>query len=326
MDLIKEISKEKLVIMVTHNPELAEKYSTRIVRLLDGVINDDSNPCSDEEEEKELIKNEDAQIKEKAKMSFWTAFKLSGRNLLSKFKRTLMVGLAGSIGIIGVSLVLALSSGISGYIDDMQEDMLSGNPITISEQAYDLNAMMGSLSTFEQAEIVVKNGFVGINSMLELLAKRAETMNSIMVTNEINEDYINYIKAMPKEYVEDISYGYGIDVSNNIYTDFASEKGGDVQKTSLTAIRQIYKALLSETEFKEAVSAISTLSQPISQSLSSEEYILSQYKLLDGKMATEKNEIMIVIDKNSLITDLTLAQLGYYSQDEFLNMAFKALI
>lgn len=81
---------------------MQEKYSTRIVRLLDGVINDDSNPCSDEEEEKELIKNEDAQIKEKAKMSFWTAFKLSGRNLLSKFKRTLMVGLAGSIGIIGV--------------------------------------------------------------------------------------------------------------------------------------------------------------------------------------------------------------------------------
>lgn len=324
MDLIKEISKEKLVIMVTHNPELAEKYSTRIVRLLDGIINDDSNPCSNEEEEKELTRNDDLEVTEKAKMSFWTAFKLSSRNLLSKFKRTLMVGLAGSIGIIGVSLVLALSSGISGYIDDMQEDMLSGNPITITEQAYDLNAMIGSLSNFEQAEIVVKNGFVGINSMLELLAKRAETMNSIMVTNEINEDYVNYIKAMPKEYVEDISYGYGIDISNNIYTDFASKKGGDAQKTSLTAIKQIYKALLSETEFKEAVSAISTLSQPISQSLSSEEYILSQYKLLNGKMATEKNEIMIVIDKNSLITDLTLAQLGYYSQDEFLNMAFKA--
>ena len=324
MDLIKEISKEKLVIMVTHNPELAEKYSTRIVRLLDGIINDDSNPCSDEEEEKELTRNDDLEVTEKAKMSFWTAFKLSSRNLLSKFKRTLMVGLAGSIGIIGVSLVLALSSGISGYIDDMQEDMLSGNPITITEQAYDLNAMIGSLSNFEQAEIVVKNGFVGINSMLELLAKRAETMNSIMVTNEINEDYVNYIKAMPKEYVEDISYGYGIDISNNIYTDFASKKGGDAQKTSLTAIKQIYKALLSETEFKEAVSAISTLSQPITQSLSSEEYILSQYKLLNGKMATEKNEIMIVIDKNSLITDLTLAQLGYYSQDEFLNMAFKA--
>lgn len=324
MDLIKEISKEKLVIMVTHNPELAEKYSTRIVRLLDGIINDDSNPCSDEEEEKELTRNDDLEVTEKAKMSFWTAFKLSSRNLLSKFKRTLMVGLAGSIGIIGVSLVLALSSGISGYIDDMQEDMLSGNPITITEQAYDLNAMIGSLSNFEQAEIVVKNGFVGINSMLELLAKRAETMNSIMVTNEINEDYVNYIKAMPKEYVEDISYGYGIDISNNIYTDFASKKGGDAQKTSLTAIKQIYKDLLSETEFKEAVSAISTLSQPISQSLSSEEYILSQYKLLNGKMATEKNEIMIVIDKNSLITDLTLAQLGYYSQDEFLNMAFKA--
>ena len=101
MDLIKEISKEKLVIMVTHNPELAEKYSTRIVRLLDGIINDDSNPCSDEEEEKELTRNDDLEVTEKAKMSFWTAFKLSSRNLLSKFKRTLMVGLAGSIGIIG---------------------------------------------------------------------------------------------------------------------------------------------------------------------------------------------------------------------------------
>ena len=208
MDLIKEISKEKLVIMVTHNPELAQKYSTRIVKLLDGEVEDDSYPCSEQEEASERenipvssIAGGSTQTKnqEKAKMSFWTAFKLSFRNLLSKFKRTLMVGLAGSIGIIGVSLVLAISTGISNYIDDLQNDMLSGNPITISEQAYDINAMMNSMTNFEKMEIVVNNGFVGVNSMLQTIAKQAETMQSIMVTNQIEKEYIDYLEKMPKD-------------------------------------------------------------------------------------------------------------------------------
>ncbi len=324
MELIKEISNEKLVIMVTHNPSLAEKYSTRIIKLLDGEIQDDSNYCSDKEELNSLSETIDETKVEKAKMSIWTAFKLSGRNLLSKFKRTFMVGLAGSIGIIGVSLVLALSSGISGYIDDLQEDMLSGNPITITEQTYDLNAMMSSITTFEQAEIVIKDGFVSINSMMEMLSKRAETMNSIMVTNEINQNYIDYLNAMPKEYIQNISYGYGIDITNNIYTNFTQESMNKTTSTSLTAIKQIYKSLLLETEFKESASAISTLGQSMSQSIDNEEYLLSQYNLLSGKVAKNANEIMIVVSKDRQITDLTLAQLGYYTEDEFLNLAFKA--
>lgn len=324
MELIKEISNEKLVIMVTHNPSLAEKYSTRIIKLLDGEIQDDSNYCSDKEELNSLSETIDKTKVEKAKMSIWTAFKLSGRNLLSKFKRTFMVGLAGSIGIIGVSLVLALSSGISGYIDDLQEDMLSGNPITITEQTYDLNAMMSSITTLEQAEIVIKDGFVSINSMMEMLSKRAETMNSIMVTNEINQNYIDYLNAMPKEYIQNISYGYGIDITNNIYTNFTQESMNKTTSTSLTAIKQIYKSLLLETEFKESASAISTLGQSMSQSIDNEEYLLSQYNLLSGKVAKNANEIMIVVSKDRQITDLTLAQLGYYTEDEFLNLAFKA--
>lgn len=324
MELIKEISNEKLVIMVTHNPSLAEKYSTRIIKLLDGEIQDDSNYCSDKEELNSLSETIDETKVEKAKMSIWTAFKLSGRNLLSKFKRTFMVGLAGSIGIIGVSLVLALSSGISGYIDDLQEDMLSGNPITITEQTYDLNAMMSSITTLEQAEIVIKDGFVSINSMMEMLSKRAETMNSIMVTNEINQNYIDYLNAMPKEYIQNISYGYGIDITNNIYTNFTQESMNKTTSTSLTAIKQIYKSLLLETEFKESASAISTLGQSMSQSIDNEEYLLSQYNLLSGKVAKNANEIMIVVSKDRQITDLTLAQLGYYTEDEFLNLAFKA--
>lgn len=341
MDLIKEISKEKLVIMVTHNPDLANKYSTRIVNLLDGEIVKDSNPCSDKEEQEELDRIErdrkyleeykvefntknNKKKKEKAKMSYWTAFKLSARNLMSKIKRTLMVGLAGSIGIIGVSCVLAISSGISDFIDDMQEDMLSGNPITITETTYDLNSMMGSMGEMEQTEIVVKEGIVSVNSILETLAKRAETMESIMVSNDITQEYIDYLEAMPKEYLETISYGYGIDVANNIYTSFYDYNGGESKNTSLSVIKTVYSKMLKETEYGEMSSMIATLQEPFSQSLDNEEYILEQYDLKAGKMAEEKDEIMIVISKNSQLSDLTLAQLGYYTQEEFMNMAFKS--
>lgn len=322
MELIKEISKEKLVIMVTHNPEIAEQYSTRIVRLLDGEVSSDSNICENEEEAKDSIKI--SKETEKAKMSLWTSFKLSGRNLLSKFKRTLLVGIAGSIGIIGVSLVLALSSGIRGYIDTLQEDMLSGNPIMITETTYDINSLMSSMTTLEQADIVIKNGIVSVNSIMETLAKRAETMTSLIVSNEITKEYISYLDAMPKEYLETIKYDYGIDITNNIYTEFKHKNGEDGQYTSLSAIKNIYKSLLLETDFSASASIIGTLSDPISQVINNEEYIYSQYDLLEGKMAKEKNEIMIVIDKNSQITDLTLAQLGYYSEEGFLNLAFKA--
>ena len=325
MDLIKEISKEKLVIMVTHNPEIAGKYSTRIIRLLDGLIESDDNLCTDEEisKENENLKAEEQQ-EEKAKMSFWTAFKLSARNLLSKFKRTLLVGLAGSIGIIGVSCVLALSSGITDYIDSMQEDMLSGNPITITKTTYDINAMMGSMTDLEKTEIILKDGIVGINSVLESLAKRAETMESIMVSNEITQEYIDYLKAMPEEYLEALSFNYGIDISNNIYVDFFEDKNDTPKRTSLSVIKTIYSSMLKETDYGEMSSMIATLQQVMSQSLDNEEYLLSQYDLLSGEVANEKNEIMIVVNKDRQLTDLTLAQLGYYSQEEFLNMVYKS--
>ena len=132
MELIKEIAKDRLVIMVTHNSELALKYSSRIINLLDGEVISDSNPYAFSEEMKEAkseIKNE------KAKMTLLTSFKLSFKNLLSKMKRTVLTCIAGSIGIIGVSVVLAFSSGIRGYIDSMEDDMLSGNPIKIMDES-----------------------------------------------------------------------------------------------------------------------------------------------------------------------------------------------
>ncbi len=324
MDLIKEISSEKLVIMVTHNPELAEKYSTRIIRLLDGEIQSDSMPCSEEEEQRDNVVVEPTEKNKKTKMSFWTAFKLSGRNLLSKFKRTLMVGLAGSIGIIGISLVLALSSGIKDYIDLMQEDMLSGNPITISESAYDFNSIVDAMSQEEKAEIIIKNGIVNVSSVLEFLAKQADVMESIMVQNEIKKEYIDYIKQMPSEYVEEITYDYGINMANNIYVDFRQTPNSEPTRTSLSAIKNIYNSLLNETEYSQYSSYITTLSPSMAQAISNEEYIKSQYDILSGGIANAMNEIMIVVNKDQQLSDLLLAQLGFYSQEEFLDMVTNA--
>lgn len=326
MELIKEIAKEKLVIMVTHNPELAEKYSTRIVRLLDGEMVEDSNPFSEEEENNEIKLLMPAEInkKGKAKMSWWTAFKLSARNLLSKRSRTIMTCFAGSIGIIGVSTVLAVSNGVKGYIADMQDDMLSGNPITVQENGLDLSSIMGSMSQTEKVEFIKELGFANVNSVVEYLANRYTSMDSAMYTNNITEEYIKYLNEMPSEIVAAIGYDYGLDMTNNLYTDFSKDKNAAGQNVSLSTIRAIYSSLLQRTSFAEYSSLITSIGEMIKQAPSNNDYIASQYDILSGKIATNKNEIMIVLDKDRAISDLVLANLGYFSQDEFLNIAYRA--
>jgi putative ABC transport system permease protein len=327
MNLLKEIANERLIIMVTHNPELAELYATRTIKLLDGNVLEDSNPYKEENEELE-IKN---MQKEKAKMSLWTAFKLSARNLKSKLKRTLMVCLASSIGIIGVSAVLAVSTGVKTFISDMQDDMLSGNPIVISESTIDLNALMSTMSASEKKDAVkksIENGYVNVNSLVEYLVESGETMKNLQITNDINENYIKYLDNMPAEYYIAMSKDYGVNISNNIYTniDFS---GKDEQLTSISAITTIYTSLLKETEFKEYSGMVQSLGTPFSQSLANSDYILSQYDILSdkqkSKIASEYNEIMIVLTEDQELNDLILARLGYYSQEEFLNLVYKAV-
>ena len=266
MELIKEISSERLVIMVTHNPELAEKYSSRIVRLLDGRVTEDTDPFSEadeiaeceryaaEEHERETsenatlspkeIKQKKKRKKENARMSFFTAFRLSTKNLISKKARTMLVGVAGSIGITGIAVVLALSSGIRGYVASMQDDMLSGSPITITEKTYDLSALTGMMPEAELDKLIKEDGKVYINGLIKRIAKTASTMDSIMVKNDINQTYIDYLSAMPSEYVSEILLDYGIDISYNMYTDFAEVKGGETKGTSVAAITQIYTSIL----------------------------------------------------------------------------------
>ena len=343
MDLIKEISGERLVIMVTHNPEIAVEYSSRIIRLLDGRVLEDTNPFSAEEEEiecreaaaaeaanteamSETDKKQKKAKKEKAKMSFLTAFKLSARNLISKRGRTIMVGIAGSIGIVGIAMVLAFSAGIKGYVASMQDDMLSGNPITITETTYDLNALTGMMNAEMIEEIVKEDGRVYVSSLVEYLAEMGQNMETLLIENTIKQEYIDYVKAMPKEYYNAIVLGYGMDLSANLYTDFKESADSDGRNISVSALTSIYSSILQDTEFADYASYISVLAPSIAQMPNNPDYLLTQYDLVGegSKIATEKGEIMLVLDSEDELSDLLLARFGYYTQEEFLEIVYKA--
>ncbi len=333
MELIREIAGERLVIMVTHNPELAEQYSTRIVRLLDGNIIEDTAPVSDEEyasasvaegnEEQPKRKN-GKKTKEKAKMSLFTAFRLSAKNLISKKGRTTMVGFAGSIGIIGIALVLAFSAGIKGYIASMQDDMLSGNPITISKSAFDLGAITDMMDVEDKLEIIKNPNSVYISSVIEYLIKTSDTLDTMLVENDITQEYIDYVKAMPSEYYNALVLGYGLDLTRTVYTDFYESADASGRHMSLKQIVDIYKSVLSETEYSDLASMVDRLVPDLTQAPDNNDYILSQYNVVAGEIADEKHEIMLVLDANDELTDLLLGRLGYYDQAEFIEIIHKA--
>ena len=346
MDLVKEISKERLVIMVTHNPELAEEYSSRIIRLLDGQVIEDSNPFSAEDEATEVAelaalaateeeaKEPETPVKtktknkkkkaEKAKMSFFTAFKLSARNLISKKGRTTMVGIAGSIGIIGIACVLAFSAGIKGYIASMQDDMLSGNPITIQQTAFDLSAITKMMNTEDKVDIIKHPNQVYISSVIEHLVKTSDTLDSMMVENEITQEYIDYVKAMPQEYYNALVLGYGLDLNKTVFTDFFETSDSAGRHMSLKQVMDIYKSVLSDTDYKDLVSLIDRLAPNLAQSPTNKQYITHQYEIVAGEIADEADEVMLVLDANDELSDLLLAKLGYFSQAELLEVINKA--
>lgn len=337
MDLIKEISKERLVIMVTHNPELAEKYSTRIIKLLDGNMVSDSNPYKPRKKKAEKAVEETKDNKKhnkKSKLSFWTAFRLSARNLRSKFKRTFMVCLAGSIGIIGVATVLAVSNGVQGYIDTMQDDMLSGNPITITEESLNITGLMGSLSTSTKADAIknsIKDGYVDIQYLIDMLISKNGDVTSFRNKNDITKEYIEFIKQMPVEYFSAMSFGYGIDVSNNIYTNnpFIDNSENADKNISLNAIKTIYTQMLNKTDFSEYSTFITTLVNTIGTLPDSKDFVMSQYEFVTdtsaSKYPTEANEVVLVVDDDETLSDLMLALTGYYTQEEFFNVIYQKI-
>ena len=354
MDLIKEVAKDKLVIMVTHNPELAKRYSTRIVELLDGKIVGDSNPYSDEECERDLKdiqleKEEKARelaqeisIEEegkgkkkskagakqrKSKLSFLTAFSLSAKNLRAKLKRTVMVCIAGSIGIIGVASVLAVSTGVQNYISDMQNDMLSGNPVTVQEEGINLSPITDMMTGAQQQEIIaqsVEDGYINVDTAINSLMRMAEMMGGFTFENDITQEYVDYIKAMPREYYAAMSFDYGTDLSYSLYTDYSTEAGE--KRMSVFAADSMLRALLNKAGYAELSSSLSDAGSLFSQAPDNTDFILSQYDIVNegGHIPEEAGEIMIVVNDDTEISDILLAQLGYSTQEEFLNAVYKS--
>ena len=369
MDLIKEIAGERLVIMVTHNPELAYKYSTRIVELKDGLVVSDSAPYSEEEEMEEVLSHraevqsqqaEAAQeaeegageqksagkakrlrTKKHSSMSLVTAFFLSGKNLLTKKARTLITAIAGSIGIISVCLVLALSAGFNNYISQTEEDMLSYYPVQVSETSIDLNSAMSSfMNGSMNLELDKVEDKVYINSFLSQLAQGMTTTNDLTDGNKATIDgkemtYLEYLEAMPEELYNAIMYSYGVNISTNLFTDVEIGSGSTSEgettsmHMSLESLREYYTYLLTyrADEFSNLTQFVRYFTDVVSvmpnTDFSAEnygEYVQSQYEVIYGDFPENENQVVLVVGDSNDVIDLTLVQLGFMTEEEFLDL------
>lgn len=303
MELIKEISKERLVIMVTHNTELAEKYSSRIIKLLDGKVIDDSNPPSENDDALERIietlpqnaqnlqKNDKKAFKKKkSSMSVFTAFMLSLKNLITKKGRTILTSVAGSIGIIGVALVLAISNGFTNYINKMQTDTLGGYPIAVSTVAIDYSSLSSFMGESNKVGTSEEEGSFGVYNPSTIIAKMGNY-------NFISDKFVKYIN----DYIEE------------------DNKKGD--RKSLSSVQFTYATNLKVlTEGSEGVvfvdtkpttsSIYGTSSSLFYEGLSDKDFVLSNYDIVEGKYPENKNEVLLVLNSTGALSTDMLTKLG----------------
>ena len=302
MEILKEVAKDKLVIMVTHNPELAEQYSTRIVRLLDGEVVSDSMPYAPTAEETAKI---DLSPVKKPGMSFKTALSLSLNNLMTKKGRTILTAFAGSIGIIGIALILSLSSGMQNYIDKMEEDTLTSYPITIQQATMDMSSMMGTMMSVGQDED--KDHEPGQVYSASIMTGIIDSMMSEISTNDLSnfkrvlEEDGNEIAALASE----IRYSYPTEIG--IYTKNVAGKLHRVNPISV----------LDEIGMGDIASQMGMNSIDVCTELSGNQTTLdSDYELLAGSMPRDKSEVVMIVDKNDEITDYTLYALGLLDTED----------
>lgn len=336
MELLKEISKDRLIIMVTHNPELAKDYSTRIVRLLDGVITDDSDPYSLEDMEADIRAKEAAKVKasekkikksgkkQKTSMSFFTALSLSFNNLMTKKTRTILTAFAGSIGIIGIAMILSISNGIQLYIDRVQRDTLSSYPITLQAEAIDISSMVSSMTgnsaseEHEDKSKIYSNDIMG--DMINTMVKEVKS-NNLSEFKKYIENGISDIKS----YVSDIQYSY--DVPLNIY-----------MKDTSNGVEQLNPGTMFDSIYGEgATSASSSMSSGMgmgmfsnssvwNQLLGNQQVLDEQYDVLAGHWPENFNEVVLVADKNNEVDDYTLYSLGLKDPEEVRTLFKKMMV
>lgn len=344
MEILKEISRDRLIIMVTHNPELAKDYSTRIVRLLDGVITDDSNPYTQEDMEADIKAKEAAKAeisaasvknagrsgkksekKQKTSMSFFTALSLSFNNLMTKKTRTILTAFAGSIGIIGIAMILSISNGIQLYINRVQRDTLSSYPITLQAESIDISSMVTSLSgnqkdssDHEDKDRVYSNDIMG--DMINTMVKEVQSNN----LSEFKK-YIENGSTDIDSYVSDIQYSY--DVPLNIYMKDTSE--GVTQLNPSTMFDAIYgegsTAATSSMSSGMGMGMFSN-SSVWSQLLGNQQVLDEQYDVLAGHWPESYDEVVLVVDKNNEVDDYTLYSLGLKDPEEVKTMFKKMMV
>ena len=306
MELIKEISKDKLVIMVTHNPELAQKYSSRIIRLLDSKIIDDTKPYNPTPKEKEEAKK-DLKKSRKTSMSFWTALSLSINNLKTKKGRTILTAFAGSIGIIGIATIMSLSNGVQSYIDRTQEETLSSYPLTIQENTIDASAMIELMMGQKEIDTSMQeeNKVYSNDIMNEVMS----TMSSKIEKNNLKrfKEYLDTNREKISDSVTAIEYNY--DLNLNIY----SQKDGKTVKSNPSTV---FEKIGMDFGGSNAMMSQFTSTDVFLKQLDNEELVHSQYNLLAGNWPQNYNEVVLLVDKNNQVSDYTLYSLGLKDQDE----------
>ncbi len=311
MDLLKEIAKDRLVIMVTHNPELAKEYSTRIVRLLDGNIIDDTMPYTSENEQ---YKDEGNQ--KRPSMSFFTALSLSLNNLMTKKARTFLTAFAGSIGIIGIALILSLSSGVNAYIASVEEETLSSYPITIEQTGMDISNLVSDLmnESKEAAESEKEPDRIYSNN---IMTDMMSTMVNGLSSNNLSL-LKKHIEETPefKENSSEIEYQYSTIM--NIYT----EDGKRVNPN--TVLSTLFGGSSSENSAKVTPMSAFRNTEVWNRLFDNTELLEKQYDVVAGHMPENYNEIVLVVDKNNRISDYTLYSLGLKDSAELEEMMKKA--
>ena len=336
MELLKEISKDRLIIMVTHNPELAKNYSTRIVKLLDGVITDDSDPYTLEDMEADIRAKEVAKVKtsekkikksgkkQKTSMSFFTALSLSFNNLMTKKTRTILTAFAGSIGIIGIAMILSISNGIQLYIDRVQRDTLSSYPITLQAESIDISSMVTSMTGNSDSEEHEDKSKIYSN---DIMGDMINTMVKEVKSNNLSEfkKYIENGGSDIKSYVSDIQYSY--DVSLNIYMKDTSN--GVEQLNPSTMFDSIYGE--GATSTSSAMSSgmgmgMFSNSSVWNQLLGNQQVLDEQYDVLAGHWPENYNEVVLVVDKNNEVDDYTLYSLGLKDPEEVRTLFKKMMV
>ena len=305
MGLLSEIAKDKLVIMVTHNPELAENYSTRIVSVRDGKIVDDTNPYDG----KGVY--EDTTSDKKPSMSFLTALSLSFKNLLTKKGRTLLTAFAGSIGIIGISLILSLSNGVQTYIDRVQEDTLTSYPITIERERVDLSSMMTAMADQNEKTEHDKDAVYSNNIMVDMIS----SVSSEIKTNNL-VDFKKYLEENENklnEYANDIKYAYDLDLQ--IYSKDTDNGITKLNPSNIMAMMGMTSGITSTTQ-----GMYSNNMNVFTEITNNEELFDLQYDVVAGRKPESYNEMVLIVNEDNEITDYALYSLGLKDQNDLKEM------